>query len=175
MSGRMCSFRFRLERNTIPGPALCCCWIAGSSLGLVAACFCGDAFASYLVCQPDQIPGLSSALLLSVLPLLLSACAVVLFHPAVCYGFCLLRALGQGMLIAILGRTYGSGTPLLVFLLLFSPLCVNPLLLWYWHRCIREEWRSLVADTAVCGLFCMIIGVLDRLTIAPFLADVINS
>lgn len=175
MSFRMCSFRYRRKRDTIPGLRLCGCWFAGSSLGLLAECFCGDAIASWLTLLPGQIPDLGSVLLLSVLPLLLTASAVTLFRPCACYVLCLIRGFGQGLVIACLGRLFGSGTPIVVFLLLFSSLWTNPFILWYWCRCLRGNSCRFAADTVLCAVFCVLIGLLDHCAIAPFLADVINT
>lgn len=174
MVHRIGLFLRRYDKNTIRGVGLLACWFAGSSLGLCAACVCGDAYASFLQPLTGCLPEFGGVFASAVFPLLLSACAVFFFRSAGCYGMCLLRSLTQGFLLGLVGGLYGSAAPLMAFLLLFSGLCVNPVLLFFWLRRLAFGTQGLRNDTIVCLGLCTMIGAMDYLVIAPFLVDVIN-
>ena len=76
MVHRIGLFLRRYDKNTIRGVGLLACWFAGSSLGLCAACVCGDAYASFLQPLTGCLPEFGGVFASAVFPLLLSACAV---------------------------------------------------------------------------------------------------
>lgn len=170
----MISFFRRMLRNTTPEQLLFLCWFAGSSLGFCAARFSGDAFASFLVLLPGQLPDWGGVFVSAMLPLLLSAIAVFLFQAAGCYLSCLIRGFGQGAVVCLIGLEFGSGAPLMTVLLLFSAWLINPVLLLYWLRCLHGDFHSHLPDTAATALLCGLVGAVDHGLIAPFLLDVIN-
>lgn len=174
MDCRFSTILCRYDKNTIPGMCLIGCWIAGSSLGLWAARIFGDAYASFLQPLAGALPELGGVFAAAVFPLLFSACAAILFRSAGCFGVCILRGLSQGFALGLIGSVYGSAGPLVAFLLVFSGLCVNPVLIWYWLRRLRLGPAELRRDTLVCLGLCALVGALDGLVIAPFLAEVIN-
>lgn len=164
----------RFDRSTIPEVGLLACWFAGSSLGLLAARSHGDAYASFLGSLPECMPGFGGILASAVFPLLLSACAVFILRSVGCFCACLIRGLGQGLLLGVIGQVYGSAAPLMAFLLMFSGLWVNAVLLFFWLRRLTLGPEELWPDVLVCFGLCLVIGMADIHVIAPFLADVIN-
>lgn len=174
MTYRMASFLRRFFRNTIPEWVLLAYWLAGSSLGLLTARFCGDVHSSFLLQIPGFAPDLMGCFTSTLFPLLLSAFAVLLFRSAGCYVACLIRSLSQGLMIGLLGCAYGAAAPLMTFLLLFSGLCVNAVLLTFWLRFLVGSGREIRSDLILFGGICVAIGAVDHLLIAPFLVDVMN-
>ena len=164
----------RLDKNTVRESALIALWIAGSSLGLWAAEFCGDAYASFLQPLAGFVPDLGGVFASAVLPLLLSACAAVLFGAAGCYGMCLIRGLSQGLLLGLIRSCYGAAAPLVALLLAFSGLAVNAVLLFFWLRSLRMGNAVLQKEFPLMLGLGACIGTVDHLLIGPFLADVIN-
>lgn len=163
----------RMDRNTVPEAVLIGCWIAGSSLGLWAGCLSRDLFELFLDALPGTLPGFGGMFASALFPLLLSACAVVFFRSAGCYGICLVRGLSQGFLLGLIGACYGSAAPLLAFLLVFTGLMVNGVLFFFWLRRLQLGMERFGSDLLLCGGLCLLIGVTDVLAIAPFLADII--
>lgn len=168
------TFLRRIDKNTFPELVLTALWIAGTFLGLLASRFHGDAYASFLQPLPGLEPELGGVFASAIVPLLLSACAVILFHAAGCYGMCLLRGLSQGFLIGVIRSVYGSAAPLMTFLLTFSGQAVNVVLLFFWLRWLR--YGSLGIREWCAGLFglCAVAGVMDYLVIGPFLVDIVT-
>lgn len=174
MKNRMISF-FRCNvMNTMPEMLLLLSWLAGLSLGFLTERLCGDAVVSFLELLPSQVPAWSGVLVSATLPLLISACAVILFHNIACYCCCLLRGCSQGILISAICRSFGFGAPIMVYLLLFSGLWVNLLLFWFWQRRLRLRDPVLLRDCCMALAGCLLVGIVDRLLIAPFLVDVIK-
>ena len=167
------SFR-RLDKDTIREWALIVLWIAGSSLGLWAERFLGDAYASFLHPLAGIAPELSGVFAAAMFPLLLSACAVCLFGAAGCYGMCLARGLSQGLVLGLIRRCYGTAAPLVALLLAFSGLAVNAVLLVFWLRRVRTGDSDFRKDLFLMLGLGACIGWTDYLLIGPFLADVIN-
>lgn len=174
MNFRLISFCRRMARNATPEQLLFVCWIAGSSLGFYAARFLGDAFASFLLSLPGQIPDWGGILVSAVMPLFLSAIAVFMFQAMGCFLSCLFRGFGQGAAVCLIGMGFGSGAPLMTVLLLFSSWLINPILLLYWMRYLGRDSGSHFVDTLWSAVLCFLIGAVDHSLIAPFLADVIN-
>ena len=164
----------RFDRNTIRGCILLICWFAGLSLGLLAADFCGDALSSFVEPLPSVLPVLGGALITAYFPLLFSACAVVLFSAFGCLVAAALRGLAQGFFLGILAGASGAASPILAFLLVFTGLMMNPVLLFFWYRRMilgaERFWDDLLGCAGIAGL----ILITDYWVIAPFLVDVIN-
>ena len=174
MKYRMISFLRCKRKNTIPEMLLLVSWLIGSSLGFWAERFYGGSIGSFFELLPCMIPDWSSILVSAILPLLLSACAVVLFRNIVCYWCCFLRSFFQSILISSICRYFGFGAPIMVYLLLFSALWGNVFLIWFWQRRLQGETDCIFPDCCLGIFVCLAIGVVDRLAIAPFLVDVIN-
>lgn len=172
MQFRMVSFLRRHLRNTTPEWLLLACWIAGSSLGLMAARFCGDEVSSFLSLLPGRVPDWGGIVTTALLPLLFSAIAVICFRSAGCFLCCLLRGLAQGMMIGLIAARFGDGSPVMTALLLFSSWASNPVLLLFWLRCLKHGGRLCPAELVLPAGCCLLIGAVDRLLIAPFLVDV---
>ena len=164
----------RLDKNTIREWGLIALWTAGLSLGLWAERFLGDAYASFLQPLAGTAPDLGGVFATAVFPLLLSACAAVLFGAAGCYGMCLLRGLSQGFLLGLLRGCYGAAAPLAALLLTFSGLAVNGLLVAFWLRRLRMGNTCFRKDVLLMLGLGACVGAADYLLIGPFLADVIN-
>lgn len=167
-------FLSRYDKNTVRTAGLLALFFGGSSLGLWAACCCGDAYASFLQPLTGIVPDVGGVFAAAVFPLLLSACAVILFRDIGIAAACLLRAVSQGFLMGLVCMVYGSAAPLAAFLLLFSGLMTNAVLLFFWMRRLTVGMLRFREEMAVCLGVCIGIGAVDLLVIAPFLVDVMN-
>lgn len=174
MMHRLYPFLSRYDKNTIREAGLLACYFGGLSLGLWAACCYGDAYASFLQPLTGILPDFGGVCASAVFPLLLSACAVILFHDIGVVAMCLLRAVSQGFLMGLVWMVYGSAAPLMAFLLLFSGLMTNAVLLFFWMRRLTAGCLRFREELAVCLGICIGIGAMDGLVIAPFLVDVMN-
>ena len=160
----------RLDRSMIPGLTLVGTWFAGVSLGLWAARFYGDSVRALALAAGHAELSLFRACLVSVLPLLVSAVAVLLFHRVGACVFCVVRAAALGFL---LGSFSTVGGLWLGGLLLFSGLCSSPVLLWFLWRRVTGS-RSFVVD-CMCSLTALgLVGAVDTWVIAPFLARALS-
>lgn len=169
----MSIYKYEMNRNTILGLALAGVWFVGLSLGFVAVRFYGDTLVSCLS-QAAALPVSIAAPLVTLLPLLLSALAVIVFQPGLLYGICFVRAVTLAMMLQALAVCFNGGVYLAAVFLMFSSLVFSPVLLWYWWRRLALRMENFVPDTLVCMAMGFVIGLMDYWFISPFLVDVIN-
>lgn len=153
--------------------ALLGCWIAGSFLGLLAARFVPEIRPDgvRMIACGELTPG--GMFVTALFPLCCSACAVMIFRSRACFWCGLLHGAGLGFGIGAVCAAWPTGALLMTFLLLFSRLWTNPVLLLYWLRRLEHGERFFLRDTVCCFGCCLGIGILDYGIIAPFLADAI--
>ncbi len=161
----------RLNRSMDPGLALFGVWFAGVSLGLLAARSYGDAVMELSIPAGSSSLRWAGALMVTVLPLFLSAFAVSFFHRAGAYGVCGLRGFCMGVL---LGSLYAAGGIWLCLLLAFSGLCFSPVLLWFSLRRLRSGMSGFLGDMLWCILWAVVISAVDIGVCAPFLARALS-
>lgn len=167
-------YKRRLDRNTRLGLKLMLHWFAGLFLGFTAVRFYGDTLVSFLIRAAGSAGSWSSLLGITAFPLLLSACAVFLFHDESVFILCLLRGSTIGFLTGGVAAAFGSAGILVASLLLFSALVYSPFLLWYWWRRLTLGHGEIVKDT-ICGLaVCIVVWLVDLTAVSPYLADIIN-
>ena len=159
------------RRSTVLGLTLMGVWFAGLALGLLAARFYGDSFGALALGAGSFDLRFSSACMVTVLPLFLSAFAVFFFHRFGAYLACALRGLTIGFLM---GSVTAAGGLWLCGLLLFSSLGFSPVLLWYLWRRLEDGGPGLYPD----GLWCLLAGIalaaVDTWVAAPFLAAALS-
>ena len=164
--------RLELSGSMIPGVALIGVWLAGSSLGLWAARFHGDALEDLVFQAGAMDLRFRDACVVTLLPLLLSAFAVFFFHRfgALLAGF--LRGISLGCSLGLLAELGGMW---LAALLLFSGLFSSPVLLWYLWRRLQFDLRDAPKDAFCCVLAGLMLAAVDTWVVAPFLAAALSS
>ena len=159
--------RTRLHRSMDPGLTLYGVWFAGLSLGLLAARSYGEPVTVLAMAAGTGSLSIAGALVVTVLPLFLSAFAVFFFHRAGAYGACGLRGACLGYL---LGGVYAAGGVWLCLLLSFSALFISPVLLWFLGRRLRFGMMGFYGDLLWCTLWAAVISGVELWVCAPFLA-----
>lgn len=162
------------NRHAIPGAALAAVWLAGLALGMTAIRFYGAPPDDLIVSAAEGTVSFSALVVVTLFPLLLSACAAFLFKAPGVYALCLMRGVCLGLMIGWVTAARGPGGILLGALLLFSALAYSPVLLWYWHQRLTAPSGRILPQTLGCACIGIGISALDCLLIAPFLADVMT-
>lgn len=157
----------RFDRTLVPGLLLLGVWFAGQSLGLMAARFYGEPVAALALSAGAVELTFRNACLANILPLFLSAFAVLFFHRFGAYLACFLRALTIGFL---LGAISDAGGLWLGVLLAFSALASGPVVLWYLWRRLTMGLCTLNRDIILCTGILVLIAAVDSQIAAPFLA-----
>ena len=157
----------RFDRSWVPGLLLGGVWFAGLSLGLLAARFHGDPVTALALKAGAVELTFRNAFLANILPLFLSAFAVLFFHRFGAYLACFLRGLTIGFLM---GAFAGVGGLWLGVLLLFSALTSGPVLLWYLWRRLTMGLHTFNRDSILCTGLLVLIAAVDSQFAAPFLA-----
>lgn len=147
-------------------------WCAGVSLGLLADRFYGDVLDAYVLVTPTLLPEIGSSLCLALLPLLISALAVLSYSPALlCIAFLHGIMLGHAI-ISVIGPFGGAGM-IVSALLLFRTVACTPILLLFWCTAVCSCHRlSRVLLVCIGGL--ALIAAADVWITAPFLLEVMN-
>ena len=161
----------RSVTGMIPGITLLGVWLAGLSLGLLADRFYGDCYELLVFSAGCAALTFLDACLVTILPLLLSAFAVFIFHRFGACLACFLRGLTMGFFLGVMTAAGGAW---LAVLLLFSGLCFCPVLLWYLWRRFFEGLRNARRDFALCCLAGLCLAAVDTWVVAPFLATALT-
>lgn len=163
----------RIDENTVLLCRICSAWIAGLSLGYLAARFYGDTLGACVSASVSVRPTWAGVLSVNFFPLLISACAVY-FSGSLAFWLCLLRG-------SVLGLGFGGvclafpGAGLAVsVLLMFSAVLFAPVMLWYYERRLRWGRMRFGSDTALCLLLSLLTAWADMELVAPMLPEIMN-
>ena len=159
------------RRSTVLGLTLMGVWLGGLTMGLLAARWIGASFGAVFLLAGATEPPFRNACLATVLPLFLSAFAVFFFHRFGAYLACAVRGMAIGFLMGVLTAEGGMW---LCFLLLFSALAFNPVLLWYLWRRLDRELPVLCPDSLYALLAGVVLAAVDTWVVAPFLAAALS-
>lgn len=157
-----------------PSAVLAVVWILGLVFGSVLVTVSDDSY-FLLMCEAANCPVSITGLIASVfLPFLISAFAVFIGKPKLIFVICFCQAAGFSFAAAAALAAFGSAGWLIGSLLLFSDICFNPVLCWFWIRQISANRNSFPADAFVCTAFAALIGSVDLCVVSPFLAMLID-
>lgn len=166
------------RRHTVtnPGPLfwLLSLWSLGLICGAWFSTSAGDAYLSLMrsaTCARMSIFSLLGTLLL---PFMISALAVLMDAPILI--FFISFAKGFSFSFVSLGTVlaFPAGGWLVRWLLMFSDVCVNPVLLFFMFRCLaRKKGSLLIPAVGVCG-YVFLAAAIDHRYIAPFLLELMK-
>jgi len=164
-------FSSQFDNNAFLQTLLMAVWIAGLSLGFLAARFYGDSLNAYISLACSGSVSFACLLAFNLLPLLISAFAV-LFFPEALYGVSFIRGVLLGTMLKCVSITFRTCAGLMGCMLLFSSLISTPVHLWFCIRHISGSLYFLLGDILVCFALCFIICGADAWIVAPFLAEI---
>lgn len=146
------------------------CWISGLMLGMITAVGAGDSF--FLTMRGADliavsIPGL---LLVTLLPFLLTAIAVIFSRPWLLLAVIFCKAFSFGFCTFGILSVYASASWLVQLLLMFTDGCTLPLLMWFWLHHGNLSEKPIFRDFAVCTAAALALGILDICVVSPFAA-----
>ncbi len=157
----------------IHGCILAVFWTSGLLSGIWAFFDSGGFLSSLMLGSVIGSVSIVSLLCVTVLPFLLSACAVFLS----CRGLLFPLAFFRAFLVSYVGMgiyaCFGSAGWLFRLFLCFSELLSTPLLYWFWLRCCDPSQGRIVPQCALTGAFCLLIGSIDYCLISPQLRNLI--
>lgn len=155
--------------------AFCLCWCAGLFLGTSLAGQAEPASVSLMRAAASRQVSILNLLFVLFIPFLLSAFAVFLSQRWLLFPIALGKAFSFGYTAGLIGCAYGTAWWLVRPLLMFSDCLAVPLLCWFMLRCLADHRRALWWDLALCAGITAMIGSIDIVVIAPFLAALIYS
>lgn len=148
-------------------------WIGGLFLGAVASVSADKLLASTMRAAVSGSMSITGPIAVLLLPLFLSAYAVYFSQPALLVAVAFLKAFlfaytGAGLLIS-----YPVSGWLLQWLMMFSDMMSLPLLWLLWISGDFKNQSLLTCRFVVCAVASVLIGCVDLLLVAPFLARLI--
>lgn len=159
--------------NTFLQAGLCLVWAAGLSLGFWAETFHGDALIACVRLSTEKAPDWFGCLSVSVLPLLISACAVYFFFPAL-FPLCFFRGMLVGLGLWSVNAVFGSAGAWMAPICLFGLLVSSCVLMWFCCRRIRLGRAFLGRDTLAALVAGLAVSGVDMALTAPFLGEIMN-
>jgi len=151
-------------------PILSGLWIVGLLFGMVWAAGAGDSLSLTMRGVNDfpvSIPGL---LLVTVLPFLITAAAVYFSLPWLLSMLVFGKAVSFGFCAWWITAAFGTASWLIRILMMFTDLCVLPLLMWLWLRHGDLSDKSMARDVTICLAITVAVGLLDISAVSPFAA-----
>lgn len=162
-----------LRKNAAPA-LLSLIWLSGLFIGSRFAERSGSDFVSLMRAAPSAGVSIVGLLPVLFLPFLFAAFAVFLLQRWLLYPICFCKAYAFGFVATSVAISYGSAGLLVCCLLLFSDICLMPLLVWLCLRHIRRSTNYLRRDLVICSVCIVAVGCTDCFVISPFLRAVIH-
>lgn len=146
-------------------------WFSGLVFGSFLAVSADNSFASLMRAASERRVSIVGLLVVTLLPFLFSAFAVYLSQPRLLLPVAFCKAASVSQVALGIGASYGSAGWLMRFLLMFSDLCVVPLLFFYWLRYISGERRFGLSPVLLFLAAVMMIVSVDIRFVSPVLAN----
>ncbi len=153
---------------------LCAFCLGGLLFGSFLAVRLPESNFSWMHAVPLHRASIVGMLTASLLPFLLTACAVSfsLNWAVIPLAFCKTSLFSLFSVLTIL--SYGGCGWLVRLLLLFSDIVSLPILMWLWIRILQGKCGSSFRTILVCAAAGMAVTVFDYLVISPYLAYLIS-
>lgn len=164
---------YKRNENTLklsPGSSLVYIWISGLLVGFVLAFLCRGKIIGLV---PIIYPAFLSApgkFLLSLIPFLLSAYAVIFSHPKWMFWICGIKAICFAVCSFLLCLCYGQAGWLARWLIMFFDTCSIPLLFCYWLWSFTENKSKNVYMHVIFALTIAAILIIDYRIVTPYAA-----
>lgn len=142
-------------------------------IGLV----CGLYFASsldYSLFEPFYVasytrPSFSGILVVTILPIAVTAIAAYFSAPVLIYTLCIFKAFSFSFGLCGVISVFGYSGWLIRLLLLFSDSCMAVLLLWLWCRILSLKHYTVHRDLLICTAISAAVGTVDYFLVSPYL------
>lgn len=154
---------------------LACAWIFGLISGIFFSFSAGDSFFSLMRSAADGRVSICGLLSTILLPLLLSAFAVFISKPRLFIPIAFVKALAFAYCGIGVWLAFGSAGWLFRCFLMFSDICMLPVLWWFWIRNLGTDTRKPFRTFLTVLAAALFIGFLDFNVISPFWASLISQ
>lgn len=148
-------------------------WVAGMALGCLFGHWEQEPLCR-LIRQTVLIkPSLIGSCCAAILPVMLSCFVVSIGEPWLLLFISAFKAFSFSLCAWGVCLAFGQSSWLVLFLFLFSDICIIPVLYFFWLTALRNQDNSHLLD-ALFVFFALIVGLLDYLFVGPFLASILK-
>lgn len=166
--------RFSPVTRSFPVVILASAWVCGLLAGTYIAFSADDSFLSLMRPVPAEPVSIISLLTVQLLPVFLSAFAVMISIRWLFY----FLAFGEGFLLSFVGigvaLCYGSAGWLPALLLLLPGCICSCTVLWFRISAIRNPITGFRSQLSLTTAAVLLISLLDHRYLLPFLTDLFN-
>lgn len=150
------------------------CWIVGLVVGAYVAQSEAETVIDLVRRSVQCEMTISGVMSVCVLPFLLSAFAVLICEPWLLLFISTLKAFRFSFCAWGVCLAFGQSSWLVLFLFLFSDICLIPLLVFFWIRNIRGHANLRLFEIVGFLIAAVSVGLVDYLFISPFLASLMK-
>lgn len=150
-------------------------WILGLVCGVWFAFSAGESYFSLMRSAPTARTSIISLWGILFLPFMISAFAVLMDTPVLFFSVSFAKSFflaftSVGALLA-----FPTGGWLVRLLLMFSQICISPVLLLFMLQCLSGNKQSLPGTCAAAGGYAILVASIDHCYIAPFLSELMKN
>lgn len=149
-------------------------WSLGLVCGLFFVSLLDDFLFELFYDASINRPLLLGILVVTILPIAVSAIAVYCSAPLLIYVLCILKAFCFSFGLCGVVAVFGYSGWLIRLLLLFSDSCMAILLFWLWYRVLSPNHKAVLRDLLICSAIAAIIGMVDYFLVSPYLVVLMN-
>ena len=147
-------------------------WIAGLLTGAALANNISYQLVGYkLILDRISLLGL---LFSTVLPLAISAVAIIIQAPCLIFPVAFIKGLMHAYSTLVIYSVYGAAGWLAKWLFVFSDSILILFLLWFWLRMIAGKCTSFTRDLLICSIATVVVVCIDFLIVSPFSVMLFN-
>ena len=149
-------------------------WLFGMVLGCVTCIHCREQAEELILQSVAAVPSFVGAVSVVFLPFLLSAFAVSICEPWLLLIISTFKAFSFTFCAWGVCLAFGQSSWLVLFLFLFSDLCLIPFQYFYWLRHIRSSKHPSACELPVLLAIALSVGCVDYWFISPFLVSLLK-
>ena len=148
-------------------------WLFGMTLGCISCQKCQEQSVAMIHQNVSAIPSMVGAGSVVFLPVLLSAFAVSICEPCLLLVISTFKAFSFSFCAWGVCLAFGQSSWLVLFLFLFSDICLIPALYFYWLRHIRQGSSSGWSNGLLL-VYALLIFIADYWVVGPFLRIILE-
>lgn len=164
----------RVSFKSSPAFRLISLWVLGLISGAWFSGSAGESLLSLMRSAPCARTSILSLLGTMLLPFMISAFAAFMDTPILVCFVSFLKGFFFSFISVGTYLAFPGGGWLIRYLLMFSEICINPVLLLFMLRCISEEKKALLFPMISACAYVIAAVSIDHIYISPFLAELMK-
>lgn len=145
-------------------------WLAGILSGCLRYANTGRFFTAPITALIEEPLSFSGIFIVNLLPVIISLLLFFISQKALLI-YCFVKSFGSGYCICFIYDLFNGCNLFIRYLLQFSGICMNTILLVFWCRLLSSSCKRFILEFFVFLSISVIIGLIDLFYIIPFLSN----